>query len=129
MRVLCVDHIGIRVRDEARSLAFYALLGFEVTYRDGHDPVVVVKNAAGVELNLVVNAAADGPNVLMDVPVKAAGYTHIALRMADLEETLAGLARAEIPIKQGPVNLGHNTSVFVRDPDGNVVELAHPRAG
>ena len=128
MRVLGVDHIGIRVRDEARSLAFYELLGFRVTYRDARDPVIVVRNDAGVEINLIVNAASDGPNVLMDVPVKHAGYTHVALRMSSLDETLAGIAATGLKITEGPVKLGPNTSVFVRDPDGNVVELTHKTA-
>ena len=62
-----VDHIGIRVRDLDRALDFYKIFGFEETARAGNDPVVVVKNARQVELNLVYNSTTenDGDNILM----------------------------------------------------------------
>lgn len=120
-----VSHVGIRVVDEARSVAFYELFGFRVVYRDAHDPVLVLVNDAGVELNLVVNAAAnfDGKNRLMDVPEKVPGYTHIALRVASMDATVKALASSHIAITEGPRKLGPGTSVFVRDPDRNVIEL------
>ena len=84
MHIESVHHVGIRVTDERRAVEFHARFGFVVTYRDAHDPVLVLHNDAGVELNLVVNAAApfDGKNRLMDVPEKFPGYTHVALRSA-----------------------------------------------
>jgi lactoylglutathione lyase len=121
-----VDHIGIRVAEEARSIAFYGQLGFELVYRaDNGDPVVVLRNAQNVELNLIVNAAADVPaqNLLMDVPEKHAGYTHVALRVASIQDTVAELTRLGIVISGGPMRLGSGTSLFVRDPDRNVIEL------
>lgn len=121
-----VAHIGIRVVDAARSEAFYALLGFEVVWRGGPpDNVVILKNAHGVEINLIVNGAAtaDGKNVLMDVPEKHPGYTHVALRVRSIEETVAELARMGIPLSGGPQRLGPGISLFIRDPDRNVVEL------
>ena len=121
-----VDHIGIRVRDAARSTAFYRKLGFEPVYEDDEDPVIIVRNAQGVELNFVVNAGDESgdKNVLMDVPEKYPGYTHIALRVASMDDTLALLEAEDIAIREGPVELGPtHVSVFVRDPDLNVIEL------
>src|SRR3712207_4755184 len=67
--ITAVDHIGVRVRDRARSRAFYGSLGFGVVYEDADSPVIILRNAAGVEINLVVNAASGADvNVLMDVP-------------------------------------------------------------
>lgn len=125
MRIESVHHIGIRVGDERRAVEFYARFGFAVTYRDAHDPVVVLRNDAGVELNLVVNAAPafDGKNRLMDVPEKFPGYTHIALRITSIAQAEQALKTWGIPITEGPRQLGDGVSLFIRDPDANVIEL------
>lgn len=120
-----VAHIGIRVADAARAEAFYDKLGFRAVAHDDKDPVVILLNDAGVEINLIVNAdpAADGTNVLMDVPGKRAGYTHVALGVASMADTQRALAEAGIAVTEGPVKLGPAYSLFVRDPDRNVIEL------
>jgi lactoylglutathione lyase len=122
-----VDHIGIRVRDLDRALGFYTVLGFSLVRRAEGDDVAIVRNEHGVELNLVFNANAGDPaaNILMDVPDKLPGYTHIALRVASISATIAALKANDIRITQGPVSFGESghVSVFVRDPDRNVIEL------
>jgi len=101
-----VDHIGIRVRDLDRALAFYGVLGFELMRRAEGDDVAIIRNEHNVELNLVFNANAGDPaaNILMDVPEKFPGYTHIALRVASIPVTIAALKANEIAISQGPVS-------------------------
>jgi lactoylglutathione lyase len=125
MRIECVDHIGIRVSDERRSVEFYGRFGFEVVYRDSTDPVVILRNDAGVELNFIVNAAApfDGKNRLMDVPEKVPGYTHVALRVPSIEAAAEAVRGWGVTITEGPKRLGPGISLFIRDPDANVIEL------
>jgi lactoylglutathione lyase len=122
-----VDHIGVRVRDLERALRFYKVLGFELHARAANDAVAIVKNEHDVELNLVYNANADagGKNILMDVADKYAGYTHLAFRVSSIKATIEALRAHDIRITQGPVSFGRDghVSVFVRDPDLNVVEL------
>lgn len=122
-----VDHIGIRVRDLDRALRFYAIFGFELLGKATNDAVAVVKNAHDVELNLIYNANADagGKNVLMDVGEKYPGYTHVALRVSSVKATIEALRANDVRITQGPVAFGRDghVSVFVRDPDLNVIEL------
>ncbi len=122
-----VDHIGIRVQNLDRALAFYGVLGFALLYRAQGDDVAIIRNENGVELNLIFNANAGEPgiNLLMDVPEKYPGYTHMALRVASIPATIATLKANDIAITQGPVSFGQDgqVSVFIRDPDRNVIEL------
>src|SRR5215467_5662061 len=120
------DHLGIRVTDKSRAVAFYDKLGFELIHESSFDAVVILKNAAGVELNLIINGvdSTSGKNILMDVPAKHPGLTHIALRVSDMRQTINHLKQHDIAITQGPVTFGDgHVSVFVRDPDRSVIEL------
>ena len=121
-----VDHIGIRVSDLDRAMAFYSVLGFELEHQSENDAVVIINNSQGIEINLIYNAndTNDGKNILMDVGVKYAGYTHIALCVDSITRTIDVLRANDIQITQGPVIMREgNVAVFVRDPDCNVLEL------
>ncbi len=121
-----VAHIGIRVHDLGRSVQFYELLGFKKTAGPvGPEPVAILLHPAGIELNLILNApSATAPNILMDVPEKHPGITHIALLCPDLVVAKAQLEAAGITPSGGPIRFTeHAQGLFVRDPDRNVVEL------
>jgi len=121
-----IDHIGIRVADLERAMAFYGLFGFVAEHRATNDAVVVMRKG-GVEINLVYNANNDngGRNILLDVPDKYPGYTHVAFRVDSVAAAIHLLREHRIPITQGPVSFGRDghVSVFLRDPDRNVIEL------
>jgi lactoylglutathione lyase len=121
-----LDHVGIRVHDFARTVSFYQQFGFEVIRDDRHEQVVVLRNAAGAEINLLDSAdtPVTGNNVLMDQAFRHPGYTHIALQVADIDVTLRDIEAAGITVTEGPVTFGDGkTSIFFRDPDRNVIEM------
>jgi len=126
VELTAINHVGIRVKEFARSVAFYRHLGFEQRWYSESHRVAGLFNPAGIELNLVVNSddANGGKNILMDVTPKYAGYTHVSFKVASMDETVRRLGENGIAIAEGPVDLGGEVAVFVRDPDGNVVELA-----
>ena len=122
-----VDHIGIRVTELERALSFYQVLGFELLHKSTLDAVAINKNRHDVEINLIYNAndGNGGDNILMDVENKYPGFTHVALRVGSIKATIKALAENDIAITQGPVSFGLDgqLSLFVRDPDRNVIEL------
>lgn len=121
-----IAHIGMRVHDLERSVAFYAVLGFTKTAGPiGPEPVVILDHPSGVEINLVLNAAsATAPNILMDVPEKHPGITHIALLVPNLDAARATIEAAGISLSGGPIQFTPTArGFFVRDPDRNVIEL------
>ena len=123
-------HIGIRVHDLARSVAFYQRLGFTKTAGPiGPEPVAILEHPSGLEVNLVLNASnASEPNILMDVVEKHPGITHFALLCPDLMAAKRALEAAGIALSGGPVRFDTGAqAIFIRDPDRNVVEL-HQRS-
>jgi lactoylglutathione lyase len=119
-------HIGIRVHDLERSLRFYERLGFTKTAGPiGPEPVAILDHPSGLEVNLILNAPKPNePNVLMDVPDKHPGITHFALLCPDILAAKAQLEDAGIPLSGGPIRFSPTAqAIFVRDPDGNVIEL------
>ena len=127
MKIEKIDHVGIRVRNRNRAINFYKKLGFEVIHTATFDEVVIIRNSADVELNLIINAnSPEGDhNILMDSDIKYPGHTHLALRVLSIKETIKSLKRSGIEITQGPVKFGQDghVSVFIRDPDRNTLEL------
>ncbi len=121
-QVTGLSHIGIRVHDLARTRAFYERLGFAWAWGPaGPEPVAAMTHPSGLELNFILNAPeAASPNILMDVPQKHAGITHIALAIDDVATTKVALEKAGIKIS----GTRGSAALFVRDPDGNVIELA-----
>ncbi len=120
-----IDHLGIRVRDRHRSVAFYEEFGFKVIaegiFEKGHP--VIMQHPCGIVLNILGPAnQPDGPNILMDVPEKYAGYTHMSLAVSSLAATEAFLKERDIKIT-GRINFKDLNALFVRDPDGNVIEF------
>ena len=124
-----INHVGLRVRDLDVARAFYDKLGFEfIVGPIGPEPVAVMIHPSGVNINFILNASSDASdaNLLMDVPEKHTGFTHIALEITDIEAVQQQLADHGIAITE-TVKLPDGTVfIFVRDPDGNVIELHKP---
>ncbi|HBR99290.1 MAG TPA: glyoxalase [Gammaproteobacteria bacterium] len=121
-----INHIGLRVTDLDGARAFYSSLGFEfVEGPIGPEPVAIMEHPCGVNINFILNADSGIPNnILMDVPERHPGYTHIALDVSGIEAVEANLKRLEIAITEGPITLPNGgIMLFIRDQDRNVIEF------
>lgn len=124
-----INHIGIRVANLETARAFYEKLGFEfIAGPVGPEPVAIMEHPSGININFILNTnTATTENVLMDIPVKHSGYTHMALEVDNLESVQSQLADHNIAISGGPIVLPDGaTFIFVRDPDRNVIEFHKP---
>ena len=124
-----INHIGLRVRDLDSAREFYKKLGFEFIIGPiGPEPVAVMEHPTGININFILNASEDASaeNLLMDVQQKHTGFTHIALEITDRDSVKEQLANLDIPITE-TVDLPDGAHFFfIRDPDGNVIELHQP---
>ena len=127
MRLRGLDHVVLTVRDADRSVAFYAALGAtEVRFGEGRRALEV----GAQRINLHVAGAEFEPHARTPAP----GTGDLCLLLdGSVDEAVADLAAAGIPVEVGPVErtgaAGPLRSVYVRDPDGNLVELAEVRPG
>lgn len=124
VRVVGFDHVVLNVADAERALAFYCgELGLEPArvdeWRRGEVPFPSARVDAGTIIDLATAPRA-GENV-----------DHICLVVAptDFDALRAG---GRFDVVDGPATRwgarGNATSLYVRDPDGNTVELrAYPR--
>ena len=115
-----IGHVNLTVTDLERSLAFYRdALGLRVTQRDEQSAFLA---AGDYHHHVALNTwdAAAHPR-----PAHAAGLHHFALRLPDttaLAEVVVRLLRAGHELC-GATDHGVNLAVYLRDPDGNGVEL------
>ena len=124
-----INHIGLRVTSLQKSRAFYEKLGFLfIVGPIGPEPVAIMEHPSGVNINFILNSNdQETLNVLMDVEDKHTGYTHVALEVTDLESVQKKLAELGYPITEGPITTPDGAQfIFIRDPDGNVIEFHLP---
>lgn len=121
-----INHIGIRVTNLETARRFYERLGFKFLVGPvGPEPVAIMEHPTGVNINLILNADSNfTKNVLMDIPEKYPGYTHIALDVNDIKAVEASIIKLGITITEGPITLPDGgVMFFIRDQDKNVIEF------
>ena len=121
-----INHVGIRVTDLGKARSFYEQLGFEFLAGPiGPEPVAIMEHPSGVNINLILNADSGiTENILMDVPERHPGYTHMALDVTDIETVEASIKVMGIDITEGPITLPDGgVMFFIRDQDMNVIEF------
>lgn len=121
-----IGHVHLKVADLDRALAFYSgVLGFELTQRYG--PQAAFLSAGGyhhhIGLNTWESAGGTPP------PPGHTGLYHTAFLYPDrasLADALRRVLKAGIPL-DGAADHGVSEAIYLRDPDGNGVELYRDR--
>jgi catechol 2,3-dioxygenase len=117
-----IGHVHLKVADIARSLAFYRdVLGFELTQRFGAGAAFI--SAGGyhhhIAMNIWESRGGEWP------APGTTGLYHFAIlypTRAALADGLKRVLDAGIPL-EGAADHGVSEAIYLRDPDGNGVEL------
>ncbi|HZT74192.1 MAG TPA: VOC family protein [Terriglobales bacterium] len=117
-----IGHVHLKVADLDRALAFYAgVLGFTVRQRMGSGAAFLA--AGGYHHHLALNTWESLQGA--PPPAGSTGLYHLAIlypSRAALAQALERVLQAGIPL-EGAADHGVSESVYLRDPDGNGVEL------
>jgi len=117
-----IGHVHLKVADLERALAFYCgVLGFALTQRYGREAAFI--SAGGYHHHIGLNTweSRGGSS-----PARGTtGLYHLAIlypTRAALADALRRVMQAEIPL-EGASDHGVSEAIYLRDPDGNGVEL------
>ena len=121
-----VGHVHLKVANLDRALAFWhGVLGFDIQQRMGSSAAFI--SAGGYHHHIGLNtweSEGGGPP-----PRNATGLYHVAIRYPDratLADALRRVINAGIPL-DGASDHGVSEALYLRDPDGNGVELYRDR--
>jgi catechol 2,3-dioxygenase len=117
-----IGHVHLKVADLERAIKFYRdVLGFEVTQRYGNQAAFL--SAGGYHHHIGLNTwESQGGR---PPPQGSTGLYHVAIvypTRAELADALRRLVKAGIAL-EGASDHGVSEALYLRDPDGNGVEL------
>jgi catechol 2,3-dioxygenase len=117
-----IGHVHLKVSDLERAVAFYTnALGFEVVQRMGTSAAFL--SAGGYHHHIGLNTWESERGAAP--PPDATGLYHFAIRYPDrasLGEALRRLRDSSVPL-EGASDHGVSEALYLRDPDGNGIEL------
>lgn len=121
-----IGHVHLKVADLDRALGFWVgVLGFELMQRYGQGAAFVSAGGYHHHIGLNVWHSRGG----RPPPENATGLYHVAIRYPDrhaLADALRRLMAAGVPL-DGASDHGVSEALYLRDPDGNGVELYRDR--
>ena len=133
--IVGIDHVVLRVRDLDAALGFYRdLLGLTVE-RELPAQIGLVQLRAGAALvDLVPIEGAIGRMGGAPPGSEGRNMDHFCLQVQPFDEPALRAHLERHQIEPGEVGerygaTGNGPSMYIRDPDGNVVELKGPAAG
>jgi lactoylglutathione lyase len=115
-------HVGLRVTDLDRSLAFYTAVGYEVV---GHVPETGLGHLTMLKLpgdDFVTVELVHDPTTEVDL---GTGLSHLVIQVESVDATIARLATAGIEAEDpvSPDGADDFRTTFLTDPDGRRIEL------
>ncbi|MGR7024173.1 VOC family protein [Geodermatophilus sp. URMC 62] len=122
-------HVGLRVADPERAVAFYTAVGYEVVGRVPESPagqltMLELPDDDAVSVDLVF----DPGEAEWD---RGAGLSHLVIQVESMEATVTDLRTKGIEVAEpgSPDGSADFLTTWITDPDGNRIELVQWPAG
>jgi catechol 2,3-dioxygenase-like lactoylglutathione lyase family enzyme len=130
MGIAAIDHWVIVVKDLEETFAFYRKLGLDAGWQErpggrGTRPIIRISETQKLNVYVLDRYEIESPTF---APGYALGANDFCLRWeGTVAEAQEFLEKAGVPALGEPAarsgSLGAATSLYVRDPDGNLIEL------
>ena len=136
--ITAFNHVGISVANLERSIRFYrGLLDMQVIQEvpfegeryeailglTGAKGRIAILRLANLELEFFEFAHPAGRPAEPNRPVCDGGLAHFAVQVEDLAGMYARLKAAGVVFHCPPIDFGCAIATYLRDPDGNVIEM------
>ena len=143
MPVTGFDHVALPAQDPEALIAFYKKLGFgtihEEEWRAGKYPLFAIQIGENAKLNFHAPSLWQDPNFEAKGPTAKPGCGDLCFLFdGSIDEAVELIREAGGEIAYGPLDQPggadrgrrEGTSVYSRDPDGNLIEfMTYPAAG
>ncbi len=120
-------HVGLKVSNMERSLAFYRALGYRIVGAVAETPLgaltmLALPNDPFVALELVHTPGQ---------PVEVGGLSHVVVQVESMQATAASLSAQGIKVGATTIHDQHTgfATAWISDPDGYRIELVQWPAG
>jgi lactoylglutathione lyase len=122
-------HLGLRVADPDRAVAFYTAVGYEVVGRvpettSGQLTMLTLPDDDVVSVELVFDPAEAGRD-------RGTGLSHLVVQVESMDTTVTELRTRGIEVTEpeSPDGSADFWTAWITDPDGNRIELVQWPAG
>jgi len=122
-------HVGLRVADPERAVAFYTAVGYEVVGRVPETPagqltMLKLPDDDVVSVELVFDPGEAGGD-------RGTGLSHLVIQVESMDATVTDLRTKSIEVAEpeSPDDSADFLTTWIRDPDGNRIELVQWPAG
>ena len=128
MAAKSIDHIVLNVSDVTQAIEFYRKLGFEIldelAWKNGKAHCPAIKVGETQKINIHASDTRATPKAVN--PIAGSGDICFVWE-GNVEDLITHLKELGVTYEFGPISrrgaLGKGTSVYIRDPDGNLLEF------
>ncbi|NPA57882.1 MAG: VOC family protein [Aquificae bacterium] len=121
-------HVALTVKDIGRSIRFYSYFGFKKVFYTETDSFYLAHlllDGFFLELFSFKDTEIKEENLSLWEDLRKKGYRHLAFQVRDIHRTLERMKRDGVADGDTEVGKGRSGILyfFVKDPDGNFVEV------